>query len=82
MFLESTVNFPLDSFQENIDLQSKSIDWFLYGNGLHLQRVKGKHSSNYLFNLNICFSFSPLAIIKSKRTHYFTSICNNTEKSF
>ena len=70
MFLESTVNFPLDSFQENIDLQSKSIDWFPYGNGLHLERVKGKHSSNYFFNLNM-FQFFTVSNNKIKKDPFF-----------
>ena len=31
---------PLSYRNQSIDLQSKSMDWFLYGNGLCLERVK------------------------------------------
>ena len=32
---------PLSYRNQSIDLRSKSMDWFLYDNGLHLKRVKG-----------------------------------------
>ena len=31
---------PLSYRNQSIDLRSKSIDWFLYDNGLRLERVK------------------------------------------
>ena len=33
---------PLSYRSQSIDLLSKSVDWFLYDNGLRLERVKTK----------------------------------------
>ena len=33
---------PLSYRNQSIDLQSKSMDWFLYDNDLHHERVKGR----------------------------------------
>ena len=33
---------PLSYRNQSIDMQSKSMDWFLYDNGLRRERVKGK----------------------------------------
>ena len=40
--IELTVSWrgPLSYRNESIDLESKSIDWFLYDNGLRHERVK------------------------------------------
>ena len=34
---------PLSYRNQSIDLQSKSMDWLLYDNGLRLERVKDGH---------------------------------------
>ena len=34
---------PLSYRNQSINLQSKSMDWFLYGNGLRHERVKEKY---------------------------------------
>ena len=41
---------PLSCRNQSIDLQSKSIDWFLYDNGLRHQRVKGATKSYFMLH--------------------------------
>ena len=40
---------PLSYRNQSIDLQSKSVDWSLYDNGLRLERVKTKIKGNFIF---------------------------------
>ena len=40
---------PLSYRNQSIDLQSKSVDWFLYYNGLCHERVKSNYSSKNWF---------------------------------
>ena len=49
---------PLSNRNQSIDLRSKSMDWFLYDNGLRLERVnRYRHSNNILnaFLANVPF---------------------------
>ena len=41
IYLNLSRRRPLSYRNQSIDLRSKSMDWFLYGNGLCLERVKG-----------------------------------------
>ena len=41
---------PLSYRNQSIDLRNKSIDWFLYDNGLRLERVKGYTVEVYLLH--------------------------------
>ena len=45
---------PLSYRNQSIDLQSKSMDWFLYDNGLHHERVKSHFSTFVRFSLFNC----------------------------
>ena len=42
-FMTGTLSYK----NQSIDLQSKSIDWFLYDNGLRHERVKANSFANY-----------------------------------
>ena len=46
---------PLSYRNQSIDLQSKSVEWFLYDNGLRHERVKFIGLCYYLVVLNINF---------------------------
>ena len=55
---------PLSYRNQSIDLLRKSVDWFLYDNGLRLERVKKKiwkscdYSNREAYNVgNICFVY-------------------------
>ena len=41
---------PLSYRNESIDLQSKSMDWFLYDNGVRLERVKYHYLSFHILS--------------------------------
>ena len=41
---------PLSYRNQSIDLQSKSMDWFLYDNGLRLKRVNSLENSHQSTN--------------------------------
>ena len=47
---------PLSYWNQSIDLQSKSMDWFLYDNGLRLEKVK---SIRIMRRHPPCFHFNP-----------------------
>ena len=62
---------PLSYRNQSIDLRSKSIDWFLYDNGLRHERVKREKTDNgiiivmyFVFNLLLSSGFKEICISK------------------
>ena len=51
---------PLSYRNQSIDLRSKSMDWFVYDNGLHLERVKIER-----ILANLLSTISPVIITKA-----------------
>ena len=46
---------PLSNRNQSIDLRSKSMDWFLYDNGLRLERVNRYRHSNNILNAFLAY---------------------------
>ena len=53
---------PLSYRNQSIDLQSKSMDWFLYGNDLRLERVKNAVLSK-VTQTKMCYSLGNVILL-------------------
>ena len=62
-FLTLSRRRPLLYRNQGIDLQSKSIDWFLYDNGLRLERVKVNYFAADKSKSLICRVFMKIEMI-------------------
>ena len=52
-WLNSFMTGPLSYRSQSIDLQSKSMDWFLYNNGLRREEVNYKSNANNLASIPV-----------------------------
>ena len=71
MILTLSRRIPLSYRNQSIDLHSKSMNWFLYDNGLRLERVK---------HLTSEFGIDKLEILKTKDVYPFEWV--DTYKKF
>ena len=56
-FLTLSRRMPLSYRNQSIDLQSKSVDWFLYNNDLRHERVKNSFLTDHLRRLLSRFAY-------------------------
>ena len=76
VFLTLSRRRPLSYRNQSIDLQSKSIDWFLYDNGLRLERVKCNIFEYKITIYGDKFFFIITAGIKEFKTATHTKECS------
>ena len=62
---------PLSYRNHPIDLQSKSMDWFLYDNGLRHERVNYKTSTRLKYLIYITGEKKFWFFLKDQYSHYF-----------
>ena len=65
---------------QSIDLQSKSMDWFLYDNGLRHKRVKEKMCSYYLRSTFVKHMWRVYVLVKLKAAS-FPQQCKNQHRN-